>query len=219
MEEAPAGWTGSALPVGGWGLCQGGSGKGAGCPSDDRRRARGRAESNPGGGAGIPGIDRELGIWDALANVYPDAAEQRCWNHKIVNVLDKLPKKAQPQAKPRSQDIAYAESRPETEEKRDDFLDWCRKEGCRAARGTRCSATGREWSPSTNSRRSTGSTWDDQRGRIAFCRPPAQDGCRQAVQEGGKRHRDDLKNAQAGGVQISSSTERVLAAANYFYTF
>ena len=27
-------------------------------------------------------------IWGALANVYPDAAEQRCWNHKIINVLD-----------------------------------------------------------------------------------------------------------------------------------
>ena len=32
---------------------------------------------------------RSLGIWGALRNVYPDAAEQRCWNHKIVNVMDK----------------------------------------------------------------------------------------------------------------------------------
>ena len=77
--------------------------------------------------------DGNLGIWGALSNVYPDAAEQRCWNHKIVNVLDKLPKKAQPQAKRRLQDIAYAESRPEAEEKRDLFLKWCRKEGYRAA--------------------------------------------------------------------------------------
>jgi len=66
--------------------------------------------------------DGNLGIWGALSNVYPDAAEQRCWNHKIVNVLDKLPKKVQPQAKRRLQDIAYAEGRPEAEEKRDDFL-------------------------------------------------------------------------------------------------
>lgn len=80
--------------------------------------------------------DGNLGIWGALANVYPDAAEQRCWNHKIVNVLDKLPKKAQPQAKPRLQDIAYAESRPEAEEKRELFLHWCRNEGYRAAGDT-----------------------------------------------------------------------------------
>jgi putative transposase len=77
--------------------------------------------------------DGNLGIWGALSNVYPDASEQRCWNHKIVNVLDKLPKKAQPQAKRRLQDIAYAESRPEAEENQDVFLEWCRKQGYRSA--------------------------------------------------------------------------------------
>src|SRR5262249_26708041 len=29
--------------------------------------------------------DGHLGIWGALANVYPGAAEQRCWNHRILN--------------------------------------------------------------------------------------------------------------------------------------
>jgi len=77
--------------------------------------------------------DGNLGFWGALANIYPDTLEQRCWNHKIVNVMDKLPKKVQPQAKRRLQDIAYAESRPEAEEKRDVFLQWCRKEGYRSA--------------------------------------------------------------------------------------
>jgi len=80
--------------------------------------------------------DGNLGIWGALANVYPDALEQRCWNHKIVNVLDRLPKKAQPQAKQRLQAVAYAKSRREAEEKRDVFLDWCRKEGYRSAGDT-----------------------------------------------------------------------------------
>jgi transposase-like protein len=80
--------------------------------------------------------DGNLGIWGALSNVYPDAAEQRCWNHKIVNVLDKLPKKVQPQAKRRLQGIAYGESQPQAEEKRDLFLAWCRKEGQRAAGDT-----------------------------------------------------------------------------------
>ena len=37
--------------------------------------------------------DGHLGIWGALRNVYPQAAEQRCWNHKILNVLDRLPKR------------------------------------------------------------------------------------------------------------------------------
>jgi putative transposase len=33
--------------------------------------------------------DGHLSIWGALANVFPEAQEQRCWNHRIVNVLDK----------------------------------------------------------------------------------------------------------------------------------
>jgi putative transposase len=80
--------------------------------------------------------DGNLGIWGALSNVYPDASEQRCWNHKIVNVLDKLPKKAQPQAKGRLQEIAYAENLSEAEEKRTLFLRWCQREGYQAAGDT-----------------------------------------------------------------------------------
>ncbi len=33
--------------------------------------------------------DGHLGIWGALASVYPQSAEQRCWNHKLRNVLDR----------------------------------------------------------------------------------------------------------------------------------
>src|SRR5262249_47380475 len=33
--------------------------------------------------------DGHLGIWGGLANVYAAAREQRCWNHRIVNILDK----------------------------------------------------------------------------------------------------------------------------------
>jgi len=101
--------------------------------------------------------DGHLGIWGALSNVYPDAAEQRCWNHKIMNVLDKLPRKAQPQAKQRLQGMAYAESPMESEEKRDKFLAWCGGEGYRAAGETLL----RDWDrmvTSTGFRRSTGNT-------------------------------------------------------------
>jgi len=40
--------------------------------------------------------DGALGFWAALREVYPEAEEQRCWVHKIANVLDKLPKRLQP---------------------------------------------------------------------------------------------------------------------------
>lgn len=43
--------------------------------------------------------DGHLGIWGALAQIFPEAKEQRCSNHKILNVLDKLPKRLHPKAR------------------------------------------------------------------------------------------------------------------------
>jgi putative transposase len=152
--------------------------------------------------------DGNLGIWGALSNVYPDAAEARCWNHKIVNVLDKLPKKLQPQAKRRLRDIAYAESRPEAEEKRDLFLAWCRKEGQRAAGDTLV----RDWERMVTfyqfpkelpvPERTLEAPADHQRGRIALCGSEAKNRCRQALPQGGKCHGGHLENAHAGGAKI-----------------
>jgi putative transposase len=33
-----------------------------------------------------------LGIWGGLREVDPEAAEQRCWTHRILNILDTLPR-------------------------------------------------------------------------------------------------------------------------------
>ena len=43
--------------------------------------------------------DGSLGFWLALAKMFPSTKQQRCWVHKTVNVLDKLPKSQQAQAK------------------------------------------------------------------------------------------------------------------------
>jgi putative transposase len=43
--------------------------------------------------------DGALGFWVALSKVFPSTRQQRCWVHKTLNVLDKLPKKEQPAAK------------------------------------------------------------------------------------------------------------------------
>jgi transposase-like protein len=43
--------------------------------------------------------DGHLGIWAALSEMHPTGEEQRCWNHKIVNVLDRFPKRLQSEAK------------------------------------------------------------------------------------------------------------------------
>ena len=55
--------------------------------------------------------DGALGFWAAVREVWPETAEQRCWVHRIANVLDKLPKSLQPRAKQALHEIMYAETR------------------------------------------------------------------------------------------------------------
>lgn len=55
--------------------------------------------------------DGALGFWKALRQVYGQTRGQRCWVHKTANVLDKLPKELQPQAKQRLQAIWMAPDR------------------------------------------------------------------------------------------------------------
>jgi putative transposase len=77
--------------------------------------------------------DGNLGIWAALANVWPEVEEQRCWNHKILNVLDKLPKSRHAEAKPLLCPIPYAESLQQAERRCRLFQRWCRQQGYEAA--------------------------------------------------------------------------------------
>lgn len=55
--------------------------------------------------------DGALGFWKALKQVYPKTREQRCWVHKTANVLDKLPKRLQAEAKQKLHDIWMADTR------------------------------------------------------------------------------------------------------------
>ncbi len=55
--------------------------------------------------------DGALGFWKALRDVFPDTREQRCWWHKIGNVLAALPKSAHPGAKKALAEIYNAEDR------------------------------------------------------------------------------------------------------------
>lgn len=73
--------------------------------------------------------DGHLGIRSALAAVYPEAQEQRCWNHRIINALDKVPKQLQAQARVYLRQIPYAESVGEAERLKSKYQQWCRKKG------------------------------------------------------------------------------------------
>lgn len=52
--------------------------------------------------------DGSLGFWKTLAQVYPTTRTQRCWVHKTANVLDKLPKSQQAEAKSALHEIYMA---------------------------------------------------------------------------------------------------------------
>jgi len=80
--------------------------------------------------------DGALGLWAALDEVFPQAAQQRCWNHKTQNVLDKLPKKSHAEAKRRVREIAYADSRRQAEHAKARLQTWARQNGWDSAADT-----------------------------------------------------------------------------------
>jgi putative transposase len=67
--------------------------------------------------------DGALGFWKALPQVYSATRTQRCWVHKMANVLDKMPRRVQPQAKRMLHDIWMAETRAAAQRAFDLFLD------------------------------------------------------------------------------------------------
>ena len=52
-----------------------------------------------------------LGFWQAIEEAWPATRGQRCWVHKIADVLNKLPKSRQPKAKRSLQEIWMAETK------------------------------------------------------------------------------------------------------------
>jgi putative transposase len=65
--------------------------------------------------------DGHLGIWAALGEQQPTAAEQRCWNHRITNVLDAVPTKHQAEARTLLCAMPYADTQAACEELRAQF--------------------------------------------------------------------------------------------------
>jgi transposase-like protein len=59
--------------------------------------------------------DGALGFWAALREVFPATREQRCWVHKAANVVNCLPKSAQPAARRAIAEIRDAEDREHAE--------------------------------------------------------------------------------------------------------
>jgi len=66
--------------------------------------------------------DGALGFWGALSDVFPDTAHQRCWVHKMANIMNALPKSAQPAARAALCEVRDAEDRQHAEKALDQFV-------------------------------------------------------------------------------------------------
>src|SRR5262249_6395452 len=84
--------------------------------------------------------DGHLGIWAAMGEINSEGDEQRCWNHKIVNVLHALGKKEQATAGEYLRAMMYASSRSACEKKRDEFVLRLKKTDPKA-----CATLTRDW--------------------------------------------------------------------------
>jgi len=67
--------------------------------------------------------DGALGFWAALRDVFPETREQRCWVHKTANVLDKMAKRVQPDAKGKLHEIWMAPTRADANKAFDQFVE------------------------------------------------------------------------------------------------
>jgi len=79
--------------------------------------------------------DGALGFWLALSKVFPSTRQQRCWVHKTLNVLDKLPRKEQPAAKAMLHEIWMSATREDATKAFDRFIEvygskWPRATAC-----------------------------------------------------------------------------------------
>ena len=85
--------------------------------------------------------DGALGFWAALEEVYPTTRQQRCWVHKVANVLNYLPQAVQPKAKAALQQIWMAETQAAAVTAFDQFV---RAYGAKYPKAVECLTKDRE---------------------------------------------------------------------------
>jgi len=85
--------------------------------------------------------DGAMGFWKALDEVFPGTRHQRCWVHKIANVLNKFPKSMQPTVKADLREIWQADTRAAAETAMDTFS---QKYGAKYEKAVTCLTKDRE---------------------------------------------------------------------------
>jgi len=85
--------------------------------------------------------DGALGFWKALDEVFPGTRHQRCWVHKTVNVLDKVPLSVQAKMKKNLREVYWAPNRAAAEVALDVFAE---KYRAKYGRAVECLAKDRD---------------------------------------------------------------------------
>lgn len=85
--------------------------------------------------------DGALGFWKTLDEVWPATRHQRCWVHKIANVLNKVPKSVQPAMKA---DLREIYSAPERAAADNAIAVFAQKYGAKYAKAVECLTKDRE---------------------------------------------------------------------------
>ena len=79
--------------------------------------------------------DGALGFWKAIEEIFPGTRHQRCWVHKTVNVLDKVPLSVQPKMKQDLREIYLAPGRAAAEAAINVFVE---KYGAKYSKAVEC---------------------------------------------------------------------------------
>lgn len=61
--------------------------------------------------------------------MFPETRHQRCWNHRCLNLIDKLPKRLWPEARRRLREVWSAPTRAVCERRRDELALWLHAAG------------------------------------------------------------------------------------------
>jgi transposase-like protein len=77
-----------------------------------------------------------LGAWAALDAIFPSTRHQRCWNHRVLNLQDKLPKRLHSQARRELRAMWESPTRNECEARRDQYVAHLHEIGQTAAADT-----------------------------------------------------------------------------------
>jgi len=139
--------------------------------------------------------DGHLGIWAGLRTVSPEAQEQRCWNHRILNALDQVPTTRQAQARLQLTQIPYAETAEEAERLKAEYPALVPDTGARGGRHSARPGLGADAHLLPVPEGALAAPAHEQPDRVALRRPQAADRRGETLQEGEQRHSGHLEDA------------------------